>query len=75
MIALNIDGESLVNKAMEIRIRNKFQLIELIRSVIFTIDVDIELAKEQIIQAYELTQESYCQMWCMSKVSSGGFPV
>lgn len=37
MIALNIDGESLVNKAREIRVRNKFQLIELIRSAIFTL--------------------------------------
>ena len=47
MIALDIDGESLVNKSMEIRIRNKFQLIDPIRSAIFTIDVDIELTKEQ----------------------------
>lgn len=58
MIALNIDGESLVNKAMEVQIRNKFQLLDLIRSAIFTISVDIERAKEHIIQAYELTQES-----------------
>lgn len=47
MIALDIDRESLVNKSMEIQIRNKFQLIDRIRSAIFTIDVDIELTKEQ----------------------------
>lgn len=58
MIALNIDGLNIVNTAMEIRINNKFRLIELIRSAIFMMNIDIEFAKEQIIQAYELIQES-----------------
>lgn len=58
MIAVNFEGKIIVNKAMEIRTKNKLLLIELIRAAIFIMNSDLELAKEQIIQAYELTQES-----------------
>lgn len=58
MIAVNFEGEIIVNKAMEIRAKNKLQLIELLRDAIFIMSSDLELAEEKIIQAYELMQES-----------------
>jgi hypothetical protein len=58
MIALNIEGERIVNKAMEIRRANKLKLIDSIRLAIVNLDINIELAKGCVINAYQLMQES-----------------
>lgn len=51
MIAVNFEGKIIVNKAIEIRARNKLLLMEFIRAVMFIMDSDLELAKEKINQA------------------------
>lgn len=54
MIALNIECERIVNKAMEIRRANKLKLIDLIRLTIVNLDINIELAKEYVISSRSL---------------------
>lgn len=59
MIAMNDVGQMLIDDANKNRAINKVGIIEVIRLVFINLDNDeIEVAKYNVYQAYELTNES-----------------